>query len=92
MRRDFRSRRARTLAWAIGLLTVAAHAVIYGIAHTPPGFFSLHLAAGLAILIIVRNRRDADERAVERRHAYDAGRGEAVAGQIDRLEQRIDGT
>lgn len=87
MRRDFPSRRARTLAWA-GLLTVAAHAVIYGVFHTPPGFLSLHLAAGLAVLIVARNRRDA----ADRRAAYHAGRRENIAGQIDRLEQRIDGT
>jgi len=88
MRRDFPSRRARTLAWAAGLLTVAAHAVIYGLAHTPPGFFSLHLAAGLAILIVARDHREA----ADRRAAFDAGRGENIAGQIDRLEQRIDRT
>ena len=92
MRRDFPSRRTRTIAWTAGLLSVAAHAVIYGLFHTPPGFLSLHLAAGLAVLIIVRNHRDAVERVAERRDAYDAGRSEAFAGQIDRLEQRIDGT
>lgn len=82
--------RVQALGWLAALLAVGLipHTVLYANGHTLGGYLVIHVGAavfaGLAALILAH-----EDRHLRQYHAaYDQGRTQSIAGELERFERR----
>lgn len=90
--RNSRSQAIRVLTWVTVLLgaTLVLHGIMVWSRHWPPGLITVHGVTTLAALIITCTLWSAKRADVREKRAYDVGRTESIAAEIDQFEARLD--